>query len=127
MVIYYGASGGFWMASANPQKLNGKVDDMYSCEVSTINNNKLYMIITYYGYYYDYMTKTSTYVTSNSELFHSVRSAQKSPEWSSMENNPYTHKISPVEIASDDMGNPFESGSVLLGKRRIKIIGVKVF
>ena len=26
MVIYYGASGGFWMASANPQKLNGKVE-----------------------------------------------------------------------------------------------------
>ena len=127
MVIYYGRTkDGFWKASPNPQMLNGVTVDLHQTNLQTVNNNKVYMIVTYHGYDYDYYTGNINTVESFSKLFHSVHSAQNSDKWRDYKAVPDVHDISPIEIASDNNGEPFIQGSILCGKFHAKIIGLKL-
>ena len=133
MKIYCGKNRkGVWKASLEKKKLE-KFDNVFSTEIETIHNNKVYMINTYYGFDYNYgMSNNNIYdvVRNVPEIFHSVHFAKKNRVWRDREKiakeNPEGYHITPFSIASDDFGEPFTYGDVMEGKFNMEIIGVKV-
>lgn len=127
MVVYYGKTkDGFWKASPNPQILNGVVTELHQTNLTTVNNNKVYVIVTYHGYDCDYYTGVNTPIISCSKLFHSVQSAQNSDKWKDYKSIKDIVEISPVELASNDNAHPFTQGSLLDGKFHARILGLKL-
>lgn len=131
MKLYCGRNRkGVWKASLDEEKPS-RFEDVFESEVETVHNNKVYMIQIYFGYDYtcDFsrMYHDTKYVY---ELFHSVSAAKKHDVWKKWERlakeKPDKHHVTPFSIASDDFGNPFTYGDVMMGKFNMEIIGVKV-
>lgn len=133
MKLYCGKNKkGIWKASLDESKLS-KFDNVFESEVDTINNNKVYLIKTYYGFDYNYgSTINPIYdvIRYVYQLYHSVSAAKKNEVWNEREKlakeDPGKYHITPFSIASDDFGEPFMYGDVMQGKFNMEIIGVKV-
>lgn len=133
MKIYCGKNRkGVWKASLDRMKLE-KFYPVFSCEIETVYNNKVYMIQTYYGFDYNYGSEVNpmyNVIRHVPEVFHSVHSAKKNQAWEEKEKlakeNPEKYHTTPFSIASDNGGEPFEYGDVMEGKFNMEIIGVKV-
>ena len=133
MKIYCGKNKhGIWKASLDESKLHN-FDNIFESEVEKINNDKVYLITTYYGFDYNFGSKTQSIhdvVKTVHQAYHSVLAAKKSDIWKEREKiakeTPDKFHVTPVSIASDDYGEPFTYGDVMDDKFNMRIIGVKV-
>lgn len=133
MKIYCGRNRkGVWKASLDREKLS-RFENVFESEVETVHNNKVYMIRTYFGYDYNYVSKINPIFDVDRyvyQLFHSVSAAKKHEVWKKRERlaeeNPGEYHVTPFSIASDDSGEPFTHGDAMSGKFNMKIIGVRI-
>lgn len=133
MVLFCGKNlRGIWKASTDKTKID-KFDNFFECELDDegVHNDKVYMIITYHGYDYDYSDLGGVVdVRTHSTLYNSMASAKKSTKWRAaekrVEENPKDYHVTLYSIASDHYGSPFTYGDVAEDKFNMKIIGVKI-
>lgn len=129
MKIYCGRNRkGVWKASTDITKIQ-MFNDLFSCNVDVIHNNRVYMLRTYYGFDYG-LTSMNDVVEYVRKCFHSVSEAKKDETWKEKEKlsteSPNEYHVTPFSIASDDNGVPFEFGDVMENKFNIQIISVRV-
>lgn len=133
MKIYCGRNrNGVWKASLDAVKLDN-FDDVFESEVETFHNDKVYMIRTYHGFYYNFGSETNPICDITKyvrQIFHSVSAAKRHYIWKEREQlakeSPDEYHVTPFMIASDDYGEPFTYGDSMQGKFNMEIIRVNV-
>ena len=133
MKIYCGKNRhGIWKASLDEKKLC-RFDNVFESEVERINNDKVYLITTYYGFDYNFGSTTKPIydvIKTVHQAYHSVLAAKKSDIWQEREKmakeNPKKFHVTSVSIASDVYGEPLMYGDVMSNMFNMRIIGVKV-
>lgn len=123
---------GVWKASTDISKIS-KFNNIFTSEVETIHNDKVYMIKTYYGFDYNYgstINPISDVIEYDFNLYHSVGAAKKSKLWSDRERlateKPEDFHVTPFSIATDDGGSAFIYGDAMGGNYNMSIFSVRV-
>ena len=123
---------GVWKASTDISKIS-KFNNIFTSEVETIHNDKVYMIKTYYGFDYNYgstINPISDVIEYDFNLYHSVGAAKKSKLWSDREllatEKPEDFHVTPFSIATDDGGSAFIYGDAMGGNYNMSIFSVRV-
>lgn len=88
------------------------------------------MLTIYKGFDYNYNGDIFD-VEYHSELYHSIMKLKKCcSTWIDAEKkaneNPKEYHVTPISIASDYYGEPFEHGDCFKGKFNVRIIGIKI-
>ena len=134
MKIYFARNKrGIWKASLDKSAFT-RCNEVFSCEVADIHNNRVFMIKTYYGFDYDLEIKHGGMIDSmkySDKVYHSVSSAKKSETWKAAEKlakeNPNDYYVTPFSIASDDgTGSPFVFGDIMENKFNMQIFPIRV-